>query len=122
MYLLCVAKCIQCSTKAYWSRDLNAFYSCQSLVQVRMAARKVFAEFCLDDPDFCSCEKCGDKCPEYSPSFRTARDALRNLEPDSMDDFQVPKKRKSTDSASGKEKPSPKKGCLSLKGKREGKI
>ena len=72
-------------------------------------------EFCLGDSAFCSCEKCGDKCPEYSPSFRTARDALRSLEPDSMDDFQVPKKRKSTDSVSGKEnKPAPKKGRLSL--------
>ena len=36
----------------------------------------------------------------------------------SMDDFQVPKKRKSTDSVSGKEnKPAPKKGRLSLKDK-----
>ena len=48
-------------------------------------------------------------------SFRTARDAFRSLEPDSMDDFRVPKKRKS---ASGKEnKPAPNKGHLSLKGK-----
>ena len=100
-----------------WSRDLNALYS-QSLVRVRMAARKISAEFCLGDPAFCSCEKCGDKCPKYSPSFQTARDALRSLDPDSMDNFQVPKKRKSIDSASGKEnKPAPNKGHLSLKGK-----
>ena len=60
----------------------------------------------------------GDKCPEYSPSFGTVRDALRNLEPDSMDNIQVPKKCKSIDSVSGKQnKPAPYKGRLSLKGK-----
>ena len=104
--------------EADWSRDLNAFSCYQSLVRVRVAAKKVSAEFCLGDPAFCSCEKCGDKCPEYSPSLRTARDALRSLEHDSMDDFQVPKKRKSTDSASRKEnKPVPNKERVSLKGK-----
>ena len=104
--------------KADWSRELNVFYSCQSQVRVTMAARKVTAEFCLGDPAFCSCEKCGDKCPEYSPSFRTTRDALRTLEPDSMDNFQVPKKCNSTDSASGKENKSPpNKGHVSLKDK-----
>jgi len=85
-----------------------------------MAARKISAEFCLGDPAFCSCIKCGDKCPEYSPSFQTARDVLRSLEPDSMDDFQVPKKCKSADSASGKEnKPAPN---IITQGQREGKI
>ena len=68
-----------------------------------MAARKVSAEFCLGDSAFCSCKKCENKCPEYNPRFRTVRDALRSLEPDSMDDFQAPKKRKSINSASGKE-------------------
>ena len=54
--------------------------------------------------------------PDFHFTFRTARDALRSLEPDSMDDFQVPKKRKP--SASGKEnKPASNKGRLSLKGK-----
>ena len=83
-----------------------------------MAARKVSAEFCRGDPAFCSCEKCGDKCPEYSYSFQTARYALNSLEPDSTDDLQVPKKCKSTESVSGKEnKPAPNKGRPSLNGK-----
>ena len=31
--------------------------------------KTVSAEFCLGDPDFCSCEMCGDKCPEYKLSL-----------------------------------------------------
>ena len=91
-------------------------------------ARTISADFCLGDPDFCSCENCGNNCPEYNPSFRTARDALNSqLEPDtdidSMEDFQVPaKKHKSGASTSGKEnKPVSKKGRLSLKGKQKAK-
>ena len=85
--------------------------------------RTVSAEFCLGDPDFCSCDMCGDKCPEYNPIFRTARDALNSLERNSMEDFQTPtKKQKTVDNRSGKEnKAVSKKGRLSLKGKEKAK-
>jgi len=55
--------------------------------------RTVSAEFCLGDPDFCSCEMCRDKCPEYNPIFRTARDMLNSLERNSIEDFQTSAKK-----------------------------
>ena len=86
--------------------------------------RTVSAEFFLEDPDFCTCQMCGDKCPECSPIFRTASDVLNSLERNSMEDFQTPvKKQKTVDNTSGKEnnKPVSKKGHLSLKGKEKAK-
>jgi len=35
-----------------------------------VCGRTVSAEFCLGDPDFYSCEMCGDKCPEYNGSLK----------------------------------------------------
>ena len=65
-------------------------------------ARTVSAEFCLQDPDFCGCEMCGDKCPKCNGIFRTFRDALNSLKRNSIEDFQTPaKKQKTADSTSG---------------------
>ena len=51
------------------SKNLNAFYACQSLVRVKMAARKVSAEFCLGDPAFCSCKSVGTNAPSITLVF-----------------------------------------------------
>ena len=55
--------------KADWTKDLNTFYFCQSLVRVRMAARKVSAGFCLDDPAFSNCESEGTNAPSIALVF-----------------------------------------------------